>query len=233
MTGACGYPLTLPRFWSASKKLGQDWRCEAIASYDLLIDETWVESSKIKRRWSIEDAWAAVDATVEAAQYISTQRQYLRPRHLVLGCQGVDADQYRVCVERVLECSAAGDWVGLGGWCILGRMSSWVPTYWETLHQVIPLIAQSPVNHIHLYGSMLDESLAPLLWFCDQHGLTCSADSKRPITDITYPDPIRAGVRCTYWRDNVRWWQEHLLNMRKSKFYKEPPRLHRQLSLFT
>lgn len=217
---------------SASQKLGVAWQSEAIASYDLLIDEVWTDLGKFKRRWSVNEAWSAVKETVDAASYLASQRSYLAPRHLVLGCQGVDADQYRECTMAVLGHAAETDWIGLGGWCILGRMPSWIPTYWETLHQVMPLIAQSSVKHVHLYGSLLDESLAPLLWFCDRLGLTCSADSKRPVTDVTYPDPVRAGVRRPYWKDNVRWWQEHLENMRDSKFYREPPRLHKQLILF-
>lgn len=208
------------------------WRAYAIASYDFLIDEVWVDGAKVKQRWSEADARAAVNTTVEAARYLASQRGRLYPRRLVLGCQGVTADQYRECVERILEFASPEDWIGLGGWCILGRMRSWLPTYWEALHQVIPLIAAAGIKHVHLYGSLLDESCAPLLWFCDEYGLTCSADSKRPVTDVTYPDPRRAGVRAPYWRDNVQWWQDHFANMRQSKWYKKPFRLHKQLSIF-
>ncbi|HEY9610644.1 Dam family site-specific DNA-(adenine-N6)-methyltransferase, partial [Allocoleopsis sp.] len=210
-----------------------EWQAYALASYDLLIDEVWLDGAKIKRRWSEEDAKAAVTTTVEAARYLVSQRDHLQPRKLILGCQGVTADQYRECVEQILEFASPEDWIGLGGWCILGRMRSWLPTYWETLHQVIPLIAAAGIKHVHLYGSLLDESCAPLLWFCDQYGLTCSADSKRPIVDVTYPDRVRAGVRAAtgYWRDNVQWWQNHFANMRQSKWYKEPPRQHQQLSI--
>src|SRR5579859_4481195 len=33
-----------------------DWQAEALVSYDLLIDETWVAGLKHKRRWSVADA---------------------------------------------------------------------------------------------------------------------------------------------------------------------------------
>lgn len=217
---------------SASKKLGTSWISHAIASYDLLIDEVWTGDNRVKRRWSVTDASFAVHQTVEAAKYLASQRQYLQPRHLVLGCQGVDVRQYRYCIEQVLKYAQAGDWIGLGGWCILGRRASWLPVFFETLHQCIPLIATSPVKHVHIYGVMLDKALAPLLWMCDRFGLTASCDSSRPILDCTRPDPQRAGVKHPYWRSNVRWWQNYLAAMRGSKFYREPERLHEQLSIF-
>lgn len=217
---------------SASKKLGVDWISQAIASYDLLIDEVWTGEHRVKHRWSVTDAELAIDVTVAAAKYLASQRHYLQPRHLILGCQGVDADQYRHCVEQVLSHAAEGDYCGLGGWCILGRFTSWLPVFQETLHQCIPLIADSPVRHVHIFGVLWDKALAPLLWMADQYGLTVSADSKRPITDCTQPNPKKAGVRQPYWRNNVKWWQNHLAGMRTSKFYRQPPRLHRQLILF-
>lgn len=217
---------------SASKKLGTTWISQAIASYDLLIDEVWIGSHKIKQRWSVEAATDAVEVTVDAAKYLASQRRYLQPRHLVLGCQGVDADQYRSCVERVLEYAAIGDWAGLGGWCVLGRFTSYLPTFYETLHQCIPLISQSPVRHVHIYGVLLELALAPLLWMADRYGLSVSCDSSRPIIDCTKPNGKKAGVKHPYWRDNVQWWQEHLANRRQSLFYLEPQRLHKQMNLF-
>lgn len=155
---------------SASKKLGFTWISHAIASYDLLIDEVWIGNHKIKQRWSIEAAASAVETTVDATKYLASQRQYLQSRHLVLGCQGVDASQYRCCVERVLAYAESGDHIGLGGWCVLGRFTSWLPMFYETLHECIPLIAQSPVRHVHIYGVLLELALAPLLWMADQMG---------------------------------------------------------------
>ncbi len=218
---------------SASKKLGTTWISHAIASYDFLIDEVWTGKHAVKQRWSLEAAMDAVEVTVEGAKYLASQRQYLQPRqHLILGCQGVDADQYRSCVERVLEYAAMGDYIGFGGWCVLGRFTSYLPTFYETLHQCIPLIAQSPAKHIHIYGVLLEFALAPLLWMADRYGLTISCDSSRPIIDCTKPDAKKAGVRYPYWRDNVRWWLQHLATLRQSSFYREPSRLHEQMNLF-
>lgn len=217
---------------SASKKLGITWTSHAIASYNLLINEVWTSEHRTKRRWNVEAAELAVEITVDAAKYLASQRQYLQPRHLILGCQGVDADQYRFCVKQVLEYAKVGDWLGLGGWCILGRFTSYLPTFHETLHQCLPLISQSPVRHVHIYGVLWEKALAPMLWIADRYGLTVSCDSSRLILDCTKPDTSKAGIKHPYWRDNVRWWQDHLTTLRTSKFYQEPGRLHKQMSLF-
>lgn len=217
---------------SASKKLQTAWISQAIASYDLLIDEIWTGKQPVKQRWSVAAAELAVEVTVNAAKYLASQRQYLQPRHLVLGCQGFDDEQYRLCVERVLEYAAMGDYIGFGGWCVLGRFTSYLPSFYETLHQCIPLIAQSPVRHVHIYGVLYELALAPLLWITDRYGLTVSCDSSRPILDCTKANDKKAGIKHPNWRDNVRWWQEHLANLRQSSFYREPGRLHKQMSLF-
>ena len=200
-----------------------DFEVEAICSNDLLIDETWVDGIKYKRRWSEEDANWAVKETIAAAQYLASQRNYLAPRKLVLGVQGVSAAQYRQCLLEVLQVAKYGDWIGLGGWCILGRRLRYLPVYYEVLHECIPLIASSPVRHIHLFGVMLEEALGPLAWMCDRYNLTCSADSNRAWKDLTRSDLKKSGARCSYWRDNVDWWLEKLTNIDKSFFYTVPP----------
>ncbi|MBE9015885.1 hypothetical protein IQ272_07005 [Chroococcidiopsidales cyanobacterium LEGE 13417] len=211
----------------ASKKLGVSWRCQAIASYDFIVPKALQLKS-----WRLEpDAQTAIDLTVEAAQYITSQRQYLKPRHLILGCQGTDIEQYRQCVLRVLEYANADDWCGLGGWSKLGTYRSLLPIFYETLHECIRAIAASRIRHIHLYGVLLEQALAGLLFMADRYHLSVSCDSNRPLLDLTRPNRQRAGVRKAYWRDNVAWWLDYCAAMRSSKFYKEPPRLNKQLFL--
>lgn len=232
---SCKQVLILQMQWElkfAHKHNLSDFLVKAICSNDLLIDETWVDGNKYKRRWSEEDAEWAVKETVNAAHYLASQRKYLSPRHLVLGVQGVTAKQYQNCLEQILPVAAPGDWIGLGGWCILGRMRCYLPTFYEVLHACIPLIAQSPVQHVHIFGVMLGEALGPLSWMCDRYGLTCSADSNRAWKDLTRSDKKRSGARKLYWRDNVEWWNDYLANISKTPFYKEPPLKARQLDLF-
>lgn len=214
----------------ASKKLNKEWTSYAIASYDLPINEFWITQRWLQGCWSMTDTKQAVDITINAAKYLASQREYLSSRHLILGCQGVNVEQYSSCVARVLDVSVMGDWIGLGGFSALGRARRWLPGFCEILHQCIPIIAKSPVRHIHLYGVLWEPALATLLWICDFYGLSASCDSSRPILDCTYSDPKRAGVKHSYWRENVKWWQSKMANMRSSKFYREPQRLHKQLS---
>lgn len=218
----------------ASDLWGARWQAQAIVSYDLLIDETWVGGVRHKRRWDVRQADDAVRVTVEAAEYLVSQRERLEPRTLVLSCQGVDPIQYAECAADVLRLAQPHDWIGLGGWCILGRQRSLLPSFWATLRLVLPMIRGAGVGHVHIFGVMWEKALGGLVYLADQHGIAVSADSTSPITSCTRPDPRRAGVRAHYWRDNVRWWQDRLAGLRRTEWYREPPDLApaRQLDLF-
>jgi len=87
-------------------------RIDNFASYDLLIDEKWIDGKRHKRRWSESDAWAAVDETVTAARFVHKHRSYI-PSSLVLSAQGVTVQQYVTCVERLASFSVRvmfSDW---------------------------------------------------------------------------------------------------------------------------
>lgn len=217
----------------ASDRWGTLWQAYAIASYDLLIDETWTGEQRTKRRWSVQDAEWAVRETVDAAAYIAGQRNALCPRILVLGVQGVDAVQYAECVEGVLEVATPADWIGLGGWCILGRFTSWLPTFWAAMHEVLPRIARGGVRHVHLYGVLFQPAVGGLVWLADQLGLTVSNDSAAPVLAATRSNPRKAGMRAVDWRSNVDWWRSNMSGIRQSVYYREPPRViaARQLAM--
>jgi len=179
----------------------------------------------ISKEQCTEETWLVVKQTVAAAEYLATQRQFLKDRICVLGCQGVDAKQYAICVRDVLQAASEKDWIGLGGWCILGKQQKWMPTFRQTLIEVIPLIANSPVKHIHLYGVTFEPALGNLLWMCDRYGLTCSTDSKKALSDCRWTTPERrkqAGARCDNYKDNLEWWKNHLLNFRNTPYYQSP-----------
>lgn len=228
----------------ASEKWGTSWQTQALASYDRLIDEMWLPGQgQIKRRWSQRQAERAVGETVEAAAYLHSQRARIAPRILVQGVQGVDASQYSECVTAVLPYTQPGDWVGLGGWCILGMWQRWLPQFWAAMHLSLPQIAAAGVSHVHIYGMTWLPALGGLVWLADQYGISVSADSSRPILNCTWKDPKRAGVKAGVrpdgsvdWRANVRWWVDTLASLRTSKYYQPPPALRpaqllRQLSL--
>jgi hypothetical protein len=220
----------------AARLWGQPFRAQYLVSYDRLIDETWVAGMRHKRRWTVRDAEQAVTETVDAAAYLASQRARLAPRRLILSCQGVDAGQYAACVRAVLAHATPADWIGLGGWCILGRHTSWLSTFWATLRLILPPVADAGIRHVHIFGVLYRPALGGLLWLADQHGLTVSTDSSAPVLAARYTDPVKlrkAGARAPEWEQNVRWWIEALATLRASVYYREPPHVPamRQLTL--
>jgi len=203
----------------SSDAWGRAVAAEAIVSYDLLIDEVWTDGIREKRRWSISEADSAVRETVDAAAYLASCRHGLYPRRLVLSCQGVDAVQYAECVDAVLHHAKPIDWVGYGGWCIIGRWQSWLPEFRRTLTLTIPRIARAGVQHVHLFGVLWEPALAAMLWIADQHDITVSTDSTAPLLAATRGNHRKAGARDSYWRNNVEWWRQHLANLRQSRYY--------------
>jgi hypothetical protein len=227
----------------ASDKWSGDWQSYALVSYDVLIDEVWTNGERKKQRWSIGRADWAVSETIESARYLASQREQLNPRRLVLSCQGVDAIQYRECVQEVLNIALPTDIIGFGGWCILGRFTSWLPEFWRTLRATFPLIQQAGIKDVHIFGVLYQPALGGMLWLADEYGLNVSTDSTAPVKaclwkcDDKTTDAYRkkSGTRAEsgYWLDNVDWWKNTLSNLRQSKYYKEPPtfELCRQLEL--
>lgn len=225
--------------WSVYGKVSGDWMAKGIVSYDLLIDEVWTNEKRHKQRWSIKEADQAVRETVIAAQYLVSQRERLAPRKLILSCQGVDAIQYRECMQEILSIASPNDVIGFGGWCILGRFKSWIPEFWRTLRATLPLIATNGNTNIHIFGVLYQPALGGLVWLADRYGLSVSTDSTAPIKSAICTTPEKrkkAGCRVAsgYWLDNVNWWINSLKHIRGSEYYQEPPDLEmvRQLSFF-
>lgn len=233
-----GPPAALQRQLSweanASRLWGAPWRSEALVSYDLLIDEKWTGRVRKKERWSAREAEAAVGVTVAAAAYLASQRHRLAPRKLVLACQGVDARQYEECALAVLAHATPADWLGLGGWCILGRQTSWMPTFWAAMRRVIPLAASAGLKRAHIFGVLYRPALGGLLWLCDRHGVTLSTDSSGPVLRVTWKDKKKAGALADTWEGNVAATLTLLAGLRRSEHYREPPAPHggRQLLMY-
>lgn len=228
----------------ASDKWGADWQAYGLVSYDVLIDEMWSNGKRTKQRWSLTQADWAIRETIESARYLASQRERLSPRRLILSAQGVDAGQYRECMQEVLKVAKPADIIGLGGWCILGRFRSWMPEFWRTLWVTFPLIRQAGIKDVHIFGVLYQPALGGMLWLADQYSLNVSTDSTAPVKaclwkcDDKTTDAYRkkSGTRAEsgYWLDNVEWWSSALASLRQSQYYKEPPNLElcRQLDLF-
>jgi hypothetical protein len=198
------------------------------ASYDLLIDEKWIDGKRKKIRWNEGDALEAIEVTVGAAAYLDRHRNGLA---LIQSAQGVTADQYLDCALRIMPYLQAGDLFGLGGWCILGRRRSLMPVFREMIRKVIPAI---PCQRVHIWGVLYAPAIGELLWMCDQFGKMLSTDSTGPSvrpargqwgymgwTDKTYkrpPTETRGAERARHVQA-VRDW---LAEFRKTEWYKEP-----------
>jgi hypothetical protein len=211
--------------WATRIWESEPWQASALVSYDLLIDEKWIAGEKHKRRWSIAEGEGAVAETVAAARYLASEREKIEPRTLVLSCQGVDAYQYQECVTEVLKVAQPHDWIGLGGWCIIGMRQAWRPTFWQTMRLVLPQIAKAGIKHVHIFGVLFLKAVGGLLWLADECGLAVSTDSTAPVLACTWKNWKKAGARHPYWRDNVAWWKDTLANLRQTDYYKAPPQL--------
>ena len=210
---------------------------EAVASYDLLIDEKWLDGVRHKVRWSESEAQEAVSITIGAARYLGQYRHILpyEPA-LVLSAQGVTPKQYLDCTRRILW---HGDWdrdiLGLGGWCISGKMpKQFMPVFYDTVRQVVPLAGTSGVKRIHIWGVLYAPALGALLWLCDQHGIGLSTDSAGPTVRPCFGQWGYMGWRKPYRRQpveirglerarHVQATREWLAGLRQTEYYREPP----------
>ncbi len=157
-----------------------------LASYDLLIDETWLDGERSKQRWSRDAAAYAVRETVSAAVYLSKQRRRLRkvfghPIGLVLSAQGVEVEQYMYCAEQIIPYLEEGDIFGLGGWCITGLLPTiMLPCFKQVMSKLIPFLASQGIKRVHVWGVIMPEALAFLYALCRRYGIQPSTDSSGP-----------------------------------------------------
>jgi hypothetical protein len=169
----------LERQITHAEKYGYLEQVKAIASYDLLIDEKWVNGVRSKQRWGQREAETAVDETIRAARYLSENR--IPGVSLILSAQGVEPRQYLRCAQAVSEFMGSDDWLGLGGWCITGKIPKrTLPAFRETVNIVIPWAAHAGIGHIHLWGVVYAPALASISSLCDKYGLSLSVDSVGP-----------------------------------------------------
>lgn len=212
------------------------------ASYDLLIDEKWQDGQRSKKRWSEAEAEAAIAETVSAAQYLVDHRNGLG---LILSAQGVSAKQYLRCAEQVIPMLYNQDILGLGGWCITGKIpKTMMPVFVETMKLVIPFAARHGVKRVHLWGVLHAPALAQALYLCDCHDIALSTDSSGPTTrpafgswgyadwtDLTYrrPPVETRGLERARHVQATREWIEHF---RESIHYQKLITPTGQLSLW-
>lgn len=212
-------------------KYGYDKQIVARASYDVLIDEMWDDGVRLKGRWTENDAWQAVEKTIYAAQYTAKNLS----GNAILSVQGVSPSQYMECAKSIVPLLRTGDILGLGGWCISGKMPRiMMPAFSDTMTKVIPYLGISNVKMVHIWGVIDVEFLAPLLYLCDKWGIQLSTDSAgpqvRPVMgewgykgwkdkNFIVPD---VSVRGLYRAQHVQKTREWLNGLRESPYYQHP-----------
>lgn len=213
-----------------SIKYGYDNQVTHRASYDLLIDEKWQNGRRSKSRWTEEEARVAVNLTVSASKYMV--QNYDNPA--VLSAQGVTPRQYMECVTEILRIIRPADILGLGGWCISGKMPAIMrPVFNETMKLIIPVIGNSGIDRVHIWGVADVTFLGPLLWLCDRAGIELSTDSSgpqtRPVMGVwgyrgwykPYPRPPQES-RGIHRMLLVKLFRCRLNTLRQSEFYHHP-----------
>jgi hypothetical protein len=206
------------------------WR----VSYDVLIDEVWQDGGRSKKRWTVEQAKAAVAETIAAAAFLQAHNSEDYP--LCLSVQGVDSAQYMECAKAVIPMlDLDRDTLGLGGWCIIGKMPKvMMPVFEDTILQLVPYAANQGVKRLHIFGVIYPNALGKLLFMTNRYGLELSTDSASPCMHPIFgewgygewrnngysrpPVEIRGQERARHVRDTRAW----LENLHCTSWHKEP-----------
>ena len=129
-----------------------DLRADMLVSYDRLVDESPGSPGRSKRRVYHALAEKYVKETIEAAEFLVDQRRDLKPRRLVLSCQGTTAPQYLRCVDEILEMTEPGDVIGFGGFCIVGQHKRLAKQFFSVLEAAVPKLKKHGITAVHFFG---------------------------------------------------------------------------------
>ena len=156
----------------------QNFISECIVSYDRIVDEKLEKNiGQIKERVDFKTAEKYVAETINAAKYLADNRNELKPRKLILSCQGVEINQYLNCIEEILSFSEKGDIIGFGGFCIIGQKPKYENDYFEILKKSIPLIKLKNIKRIHLFGVGVFKTLVKTEIICQKYHIQPSYDT--------------------------------------------------------
>lgn len=213
------FAAALERQRKHAERYGYADKVVARASYDLLIDEKWVDGVRKKLRWERSEAERAVQVTIDAAAFLAVNETQVAR---VFSAQGVAVDQYVECVRGLLPFFRSGDVLGLGGWCIMGIKPKQIyPVFEQIIPKVMSLAALSGLHRVHIWGVLYEPALKLLAEWGRWLGLTVSTDSRGPSTrpafgswgyadwvdhDYKRPDPFVRGLERARHVQAVRSW---------------------------
>lgn len=165
----------LARQLSFEKTVGRP--AEAIVSYDHLVDEQMVDGVQSKKRVDRDIGKEYVEETIAAAEYLSSKRDELGERKLVLSCQGADVAQYLDCLDAILEIARPGDIIGFGGYCILSKDKRYEEEFYHVVTKGIPRIKEAGIDRVHIFGMGVFRALVQADIFARMNGVECSYDT--------------------------------------------------------
>lgn len=180
---------------------------ELIVSYDRLVDETAEAKGRTKKRVSYRTAEKYVQETVDAGKFLADQRRNLRPRRLVLSCQGTTAPMYLDCVKEILSFSEKEDVIGFGGFCIVGQRPSLKGQLFTVLEQTIPRLKRKGIKRLHFFGVGYFPVLVRANVMCRRAGIEPSYDTSsyefNGVVGRVF-DPIRPGISQVFMKPDKR-----------------------------
>lgn len=155
---------------------------EAIITYDMLVgvDEAIVEGKRKKTRGTEATAMMAVEETLRSARYYANQTARIRGA-IAYAAQGATAEQYIGCVSSLLPLMRPGrDWLAYGGFCIIGRVPSLKPLFYEVLEGTLPMLAAAGITRAHLLGVTVADAIERAVDMERRYGVRLSTDSTGP-----------------------------------------------------
>lgn len=158
---------------------GREWHYEALVTLDqvLGVDEFIVEGKQVKQRGTEETARPAIKFTLESAEYYASQRSKIRG-NIIFACQGATPEQYvNECVTPMLDIMQKGDWLGLGGFCIIGKVPSLKPLFYATLERCIPLAKRKGITRFHILGVTAPDAILIATSIAKRFKVKISTDS--------------------------------------------------------
>jgi hypothetical protein len=161
---------------------------EGLAIYDnmvgvdeiMLCDQNGIYR-KQKVRGNEETSLSAIQSTLDAADYYYTQRSRIDTK-IIWIAQGIHPRQYiDACALPLLEYASSEDYFGLGGFCIIGRSKKrMLPIFYETVHELVPLVKKKGIQRIHVFGVSVPEAIEYLHTECKKYGIESSTDTSAP-----------------------------------------------------
>lgn len=146
--------------------------------YDKLVgvDEAIIDGKRVKKRGTDETAQSAVEETLQSGKCYAQNRHLLNSASIVFSSQGVSTEQYYGCAKQLISLMREGDIFAFGGFCILGRKSSLLPQFKETVRAVLPLLKQHGVRRAHLLGVGVHTGLEFAYAEAARYGVAMSTD---------------------------------------------------------